>query len=150
MKKSFRIKPIGIIHSPYKTKDELIKNKSKSVIGELEIFPEYQKGLDYIEGFSHLIIVWLFDRSKGFSLHVKPLHYEGLRGIFATKHPNRPNPVGITVVELLERKANVLKVKGIDALDGSPLVDIKPYTKSDQKGKIRIGWLEKEKGGDLR
>jgi len=145
MKKDFRISLVGIIHSPYKKVDEVTKSRSKSVVGQVEVFSEYQKGLGYIEGFSHLIIVWIFHKSKGYSLRVNPLHHEGKKGVFATKHPNRPNPVGVTVVELLERRNNFLKVKGIDAVDGSPLIDIKPYTKSDQKKRIRTGWLEKEK-----
>ena len=75
---------------------------------------------------------------------MKPLWYQGLRGFFATRHPNRSNPIGFTVAELLERKGNILKVRGVDMVDGTPVVDIKPYTSRDQKENIRTGWLEKE------
>ena len=141
-----KLKPIGVIHSPFKTKEDVIADKDKEAIAKIEVFKEYQEGLRDIDGFSHIIIVWLFHQSEGYSLKVKPLHYEGLRGVFATRHPNRPNPIGVTIVELLERNQNLLKVKGIDAFDKTPLLDIKPYTRSDRKEKARFGWLgEKEK-----
>ena len=141
-----KLKPIGIIHSPFKTIEDVLADKDKQVIAEIEVFKEYQEGLRDIDGFSHIIIVWLFHKSEGFSLKVKPLHYEGLRGVFATRYPNRPNPLGVSVVELVKRKGNMLKVKGIDTLDGTPLLDIKPYTRSDRKEKAKFGWLgEKEK-----
>jgi tRNA-Thr(GGU) m(6)t(6)A37 methyltransferase TsaA len=130
-----KLKPIGVIHSPFKTKEDVIADKDKKAIAEIEVFEEYGEGLRDIDGFSHIIIVWLFHESEGYSLHVNPLHHEGLRGVFATRHPNRPNPLGVTIVELLERKQNLLKVKGIDAFDGTPLLDIKPYTRSDRKEK---------------
>ena len=135
-----KIKPIGIIRSPYKSVEE-VPREYESTIGEVIVFEEYEQGLQDIEGFSHLIILWIFHKSKGYSLLVKPLYYEGLRGVFATKHPNRPNPIGVTVVELLERKGNVLKIRGIDAVDKTPVIDIKPYTSRDRKENIKTGWL---------
>jgi tRNA-Thr(GGU) m(6)t(6)A37 methyltransferase TsaA len=141
-----KLKPIGVIHSPFKTKEDVIRDKEKEAIAEIEVFKEYQEGLEDIDGFSHIIIVWLFHESEGYSLKVKPLHYEELCGVFATRHPNRPNPLGVTIVELLEINQNLLKVKGIDAFDKTPLLDIKPYTRSDRKEKTKFGWLgEKEK-----
>lgn len=113
-----------------------------SVMGEIEIFKEYEKGLKDLEGFSHLIVLWLFHLSEGCSLIVKPLHFEGRRGVFSTRHPDRPNPIGFSVVELLERRGNVLKVKGIDAVDGTPVLDIKPYLSLDRKDVVRGGWLD--------
>jgi tRNA-Thr(GGU) m(6)t(6)A37 methyltransferase TsaA len=144
-----KLKPIGIIHSPFKTKEDIIADKEKEAIAEIEVFKKYQEGLRDIDGFSHIIILWLFHESQGYSLHVKPLHHEGLRGVFATRHPNRPNPLGVTTVELLKRNKNLLKVKGIDAFDGTPLLDIKPYTRFDRKEKAKFGWLG-EKGKNKR
>jgi tRNA-Thr(GGU) m(6)t(6)A37 methyltransferase TsaA len=139
-----KLKPIGVIHSPFKIKEDAIKGKGKDTIGEIEVFEEFVDGLKDIDGFSHIIIVWLFHESEGYSLQVKPLHYEGLKGVFATRHPNRPNPLGVTVVELLEREDRILKVKGIDTIDGTPLLDIKPYTRLDRKEKAKFGWLGDE------
>jgi len=135
------LKPIGVVHSPYKSKEDVLHRVSSTVC-EIGVSKEFEEGLKDVEGFSHLIILWIFHKSKGYSLHVKPLWYKGLRGVFATRHPNRPNPIGFTVVELLERKGNILKVRGVDMLDGTPIVDIKPYTSHDRKGNIRAGWLE--------
>lgn len=139
-----KLKPTGVIHSPFQTKEDAIRGKGKETIGEVEVFKEFEQGLEDIDGFSHIIIVWLFHRSGGYSLKVKPLHYEGLCGVFATRHPNRPNPLGVTAVELVKRKGNILKVKGIDTIDGTPLLDIKPYTRSDRKENTKFGWLEEK------
>ena len=129
-----RLRPIGGVHSPF-TRVEDVPRKYESIIGEIEVFGEFEPGLNGIDGISHLIILWLFHRSRGYSLHVKPLHHEGIRGVFATRHPDRPNHIGFTVVELLERRGNVLRVKGVDMVDDTPVLDIKPYTSSDQKRK---------------
>jgi len=137
-----KLKPIGVIHSPFKTKEDVLADKDRQAVAEIEVFKEFEEGLKDIDGFSHIIIVWLLHGSEGYSLHVKPLHHEGLRGVFATRHPNRPNPLGVSVVQLLGRDENILKVKGIDAFDGTPLLDIKPYTRSDRKEKAKFGWLE--------
>ena len=80
---------------------------------------------------------------------MKPLHHKGIRGVFATRHPNRPNPIGFTVVELLGRKGNILKVKAVDMVDCTPVLDIKPYTSVDCKENTRLGWIEKTKSGTL-
>ena len=150
-----KLKPIGIIRTPYKKDGEAPHQAYKSEdIGEIEIFKEYEEGLKDIEGFSHLIILYLFHKSvkrsvkKGhflnsFGLLVKPYLDDTPRGLFTTRSPNRPNPIGLTVVELLERKENILKVRHVDMLDGTPLLDIKPYIpKFDQKNNVKIGWLE--------
>jgi tRNA-Thr(GGU) m(6)t(6)A37 methyltransferase TsaA len=149
------LKPIGIIHTPYKKDGEAPHQAYKSeAIGKIEVFKEYEEGLKDVEGFSHLIILYMFHKpvkrsvkkehylnSRG--LLVKPYLDDTLRGLFATRSPNRPNPIGLTIVELLERKENILQVKGIDMLDGTPLLDIKPYVpKFDQKDNVKIGWLE--------
>lgn len=138
-----RLRPIGIVRSPFKRVEDVARDYG-STVGKIEVFKEYEPGLKDIDGISYLIILWLFHKSKGSSLHVKPLHHRGIRGVFATRHPNRPNPIGFTVVELLERRENILKVKGVDMIDGTPVIDIKPYTSKDQREDIRLGWIETE------
>ena len=139
-----RIKPIGIIHSPFQSGAETPIQPSRSrANGQVEVFKEYQEGLEDIEGFSHIILIYWFHKSKGYSLKVKPFLDDALRGVFATRAPSRPNQIGISVVRLLERKENILYVKGIDVLDGTPLLDIKPHVPDFESGEIvRIGWLE--------
>jgi len=142
------IEPIGIIHSPFKRKEDIRTLGFSSatgfddVEGEIEIFKKYEKGLKDIEGFSHLIIIYFFHKIESYSLHVKPYLDKNLRGVFSTRHPKRPNKIGFTIVKLLERNKNILKVKGIDMIEGSPVLDIKPYTHRDKKENIKIGWLE--------
>lgn len=138
------LKPIGIIHSPFKRKEDIPCQSYKSEkIGEVEVFKKYEDGLKDIEGFSHIIIVYYFHLSKNYSLNVKPFLNKELHGVFATRHPHRPNPIGISTVRLLGRKENVLKIKGVDVVDGTPLLDIKPYVqKFDERKNVKIGWLE--------
>ena len=138
------LKSIGIIHSPYKRKEEVPCQSYKSKeIGKVEVFKEFEDGLKDIEGFSHVIIVYYFHLSEGYSLRVKPFLDQELRGVFATRHPHRPNHIGISIVELLERKRNILKIKGIDVVDGTPLLDIKPYVpRFDERKNVKIGWLK--------
>ncbi len=145
-----KLKPIGIIHSPFKKKEDVESKKYAdsrgfdSIQGELEIFKEYEEGLKDVEGFSHLVVLFAFHKSDGYKLHTKPLLGGILRGVFATRTPNRPNPIGMTVVNVIERKGNRLKVSGIDMLEGTPILDIKPYTSRDQKSRIKLGWLKKK------
>jgi len=137
-------RPIGIIHTPYKSRNEIpIQASYSETTGEVEVFERYVPGLKDIEGFSHVILLYLFHKSPGPSLLVKPFLDSVPRGVFATRHPDRPNPIGLSTVRLLERRGNMLCVKGIDTLDGTPLVDIKPYVPAyDQVVDARIGWLE--------
>ena len=151
------LKPIGIIHTPYKKDEEVPYQAYKSEdVGEIEVFKEYEEGLKDIEGFSHLIILYAFHRSiersvkkkhylESMGLLVKP-YLDGVpRGLFAPRSPNRPNPIGLTIVRLLKREWNILRVKGVDMLDGTPLLDIKPYVpKFDWKDNVKIGWLEEK------
>ncbi len=134
--RAMRLRPIGIVRSPFKRVED-VPRECGSIVGEIEVFKEFDKGLKGINGVSHLIILWLFHKSKGYSLRVKPLHHEGIRGVFATRHPDRPNPIGVTVVELLERKGNVMRVKGVDMVDGTPVLDIKPRTYIWKSGEER-------------
>jgi len=155
MIKMKKLKPIGIIHTPYKKDGEVPFQAYKSKdVGKIEVFKEYEEGLKDIEGFSHLIILYEFHKSvkrsvkkehylESRGLLVKPYLDGTSRGLFATRSPNRPNPIGLTIVELLERRGNILKVAGIDMLDGTPLLDIKPYVPAfDRKTNVKIGWLE--------
>lgn len=144
-----KLEPIGIIHSPFKKKEDIESKKYAdsrgfdSVQGELEIFREYEEGLKDVEGFSHLVVLFSLHKSKGYKLHTKPLLEDTLRGVFATRSPNRPNSIGMTVVKVLERNRNRLKVSGVDMMEGTPILDIKPYTSRDQKSPIKLGWLKK-------
>jgi tRNA-Thr(GGU) m(6)t(6)A37 methyltransferase TsaA len=139
-----RLKPIGVIHSPYKAKQEMpIQTYISKEVAEIEVFEEYVDGLKDIEGFSYIILLYWFHKSKRRSLHVKPFLDDNLHGIFACRHPNRPNPIGISTVKLLERRRNILLVEGVDTLDGTPLIDIKPYVpKFDERKGAKAGWLE--------
>jgi len=139
-----KLKPIGVIHSPYRKIEETpIQGWKSKGRGEIEVFEEYVDGLKDIEGFSHIIILYLFHKSKGFSLLVRPFLDETKRGVFATRSPRRPNLIGLSVVELLGRERNILLVEGMDVLDGAPLLDIKPYVPAfDYRERTKIGWLE--------
>jgi tRNA-Thr(GGU) m(6)t(6)A37 methyltransferase TsaA len=138
------IKPIGIIHSPYKTLEEVpIQGRFRPQgIGTIEVFPQYEEGLSDIEGFSHLIILYWFHRAGKPSLLVKPFLDHKPRGLFATRHPARPNPIGLSMVTLIAREGDTLRVAEIDVLDGTPLLDIKPYVPQfDHREGAEIGWL---------
>jgi len=139
-----KIKPIGTIHTPFKRKEETpIQPFRSKAIGKVKVFKQYQEGLKDIEGFSHIILIYKFHRSKRYCLKVKPFLDDAEKGIFATRYPRRPNQIGISVVKLLRRKENILFVKGIDVIDGTPLLDIKPYVPEFGPGeKIKIGWLQ--------
>ena len=141
---SLELKPIGIIHSPYKSTGEAPYQCHKSEeISQVEVFKEFEEGLQDIEGFSHIIVIYWFHKSQGYHLVVKTPWDDGLHGLFTTRSPHRPCPLGLTVVELIAREKNILKVKGLDAIDGTPLLDIKPYIPSiDEKLPIKLGWLE--------
>jgi len=145
---SLELKPIGIIHSPYKNREEAPYPGYKSEkISQIEVFKEFEEGLKDIEGFSHIIVIFWFHKSQGYHLLVKTPWDDILHGLFATRSPHRPCPLGLTVVELVAREKNILKVKGLDAIDGTPLLDIKPYVPSiDEKLPIKLGWLEGKLG----
>ena len=141
-----KLKQIGVIHTPYKTLAECPCQTCKSEqIAEIEVFKEYEGGLKDIEGFSHLTVLYWLHKSEGYSLLVRTLWDTEPHGLFTTRSPHRPNPIGISIVRLIERKGNILRVKGIDAIDGTPLVDIKSYVPEfDEKKKreVKIGWFE--------
>lgn len=144
------LKPIGMIHSPYKTRHETPPQgwHRPEVISEIEVFKEYQDGLKDIGGFSHLHVFYWFHKSKEYRLQITTPWDTEFHGLFVTRSPNRPNPIGYCVVELIDKERNILKVRGIDAVDGTPLIDIKPYIPEiDRKEVARIGWLEGKKFG---
>jgi tRNA-Thr(GGU) m(6)t(6)A37 methyltransferase TsaA len=139
----FTPRPIGFATTPYKSTSEVPKGlgAKHEAEGSLHILPEFELGLTDIEGFSHLIVLWEFDRSSGFELMGTPPCDDRPHGVFATRSPYRPNPIGLTVVELLRREGPVLHVRGVDMLDGTPILDIKPYLSSVPVEKLRLGWL---------
>jgi tRNA-Thr(GGU) m(6)t(6)A37 methyltransferase TsaA len=144
MKISFR--PIGIVHSPFKNRQDIPRSRCiegfDDVEGGLEIFKEYEKGLENIEGFSHLILLFAFHKSEQGSLIAHPPYDGKPKGVFSTRSPHRPNPLGFTVLRLIRREQNILKVSGVDMIEGTPILDIKPYTRRDLKKEAKFGWLE--------
>ena len=139
----FTSRPIGFVSSPYKETSEVPKGlgAKHEAEGALKVLPEYASGLTDIEGFSHLIVLWEFDRTQGFDLLGKPPSDNRPHGVFATRSPRRPNPIGLTVVELLRREGVGLHVRGVDMLDGTPILDIKPYLSNVPSDRLRRGWL---------
>ncbi len=121
--------PIGTTHSPFQTIQGMPIQPAgaKGVQGTVEINPEYVDGLQDLEGFSHIILIYHFHLAKGYSLKVKPFMDENLRGVFATRAPRRPNRIGISVVKLVRVEGTILHIEDIDIVDGTPLLDIKPY-----------------------
>jgi tRNA-Thr(GGU) m(6)t(6)A37 methyltransferase TsaA len=107
----------------------------------LELLPEFEQGLADIEGFSHLYVLWVFDRAVGYDLLATPPTDDRTHGVFATRSPRRPNPIGLTVVRLLRREGARLVVRGLDMLDGTPILDIKPYLSSVPAEELKRGWL---------
>ena len=139
----FKLNPIGIIHSEFKDKiDVPIQPKFSKAKARVEVYTEYIKGLKNLGGFSHIILIYYFHKSKGFKLKVRPYLDETERGLFSTRAPNRPNNIGISTVKLEEIKDNILFVYGVDILDKSPLLDIKPYIKEFKDDEnIKSGWI---------
>ncbi len=138
------LRPIGVARTPYRTREDVPRGLGTrhEAEGTIEILPELAAGLADIEGFSHLYVIWIFDRSEGFEL-VGKNPTDGLEhGVFATRSPRRPNPLALSVVELLSREGATLRVRGVDMLDGSPVVDLKPYLSNVDAGKLRRGWLD--------
>ena len=140
----FPMRPIGVVRSPYREASEVPKGcgAKHEAEGVLEIDPEFSAGLADIEGFSHLFVLWVFDRSGRAELTGTPPTDDRPHGVFATRSPFRPNPIGLTVVRLLRREGNRLHVRGLDMLDGTPILDIKPYLSGVPPQEVKRGWLE--------
>jgi tRNA-Thr(GGU) m(6)t(6)A37 methyltransferase TsaA len=140
----FEMQPIGVVRSPFRDKAEIPKGPGAEhrAEGTLELRPELAPGLQDIEGFSHLFVLWVFDRAEGFELvSTVPLDQETPHGVFASRSPRRPNPIGLSVVELLGREGARLRVRGVDMLDGTPILDIKPYLSGVAPEALRRGWV---------
>jgi tRNA (adenine37-N6)-methyltransferase len=138
--------PIGTIHSPfYDLSGMPIQPSSKSSApGKVELLPEFTPGLKDLEGFSHIILIYHLHKSHYHTLSVTPFLDIEPHGVFATRAPHRPNPIGISVVKLVKQEQNILHVENLDVLDGTPLLDIKPYVPEfDSPQEFRLGWLEK-------
>lgn len=140
----FTMRPVGFVRSPHTDTAQIPKGcgAKHEAEGFVEILPEFEEGLLDIEGFSHLFLIWVFDRAEGFELTGAPPTDERQHGVFATRSPRRPNPLGLTVVRLLGREDGRLRVAGLDMLDGTPVLDIKPYLSSVPDAELRRGWLD--------
>ena len=143
MEPLFTPRAIAFARTPFQETSEVPKGPlaKHDAEGTLEILPELEEGLTDIEGFSHLIVIWVFDRAKGFELVTTPPGGTIAHGVFATRSPYRPNPIALTIVELLRRDGNRLHVRGLDMVDGTPILDIKPYLSNVPEEKLRRGWL---------
>ena len=149
----FTPRPIGHAHTPYTKTSDIPKGlgAKHDAEGMLEILPEFAAGLLDIEGFSHLYVIWAFDRSEEFDLIAHPpADDKQPHGVFATRSPLRPNPIALSVVALLSRDGNKLRVRGVDMLDATPILDIKPYLSSVPEEKLRRGWLAEAEARNKR
>ena len=138
----FMMKPIGVIHSPFTDKAQTpIQPTRSQAVGWVKVYPEFAEGLRGLEGFSHIILLYAFHQSNGYTLQVQPFLDDRLHGLFATRYPCRPNPIGLSIVRLLARRENILEIEGVDMLNGTPLLDIKPYVPDfDVRTEVKTGW----------
>lgn len=136
------MQPIGVIHSPFTDPHRTpIQPTRSAAVGRVEVYSQFALGLQDIDGLSHLILLYVFHRSSDYTLLVTPFLDDQPRGLFSTRYPSRPNPIGLSIVQLLARRGNTLEVEGIDVLDGTPLLDIKPYVPDfDIRQDVRTGW----------
>lgn len=139
----FTMVPIAFVRSPHEETGSIPKglHAKHSTEGVIEVREDLEEALTDIEGFSHLYIIWAFHRSEGFELMASPPSDNRPHGLFATRTPRRPNPIGLSVVELIRREGRRLHVRGVDMLDGTPVLDIKPYLSSVPEDQLRRGWL---------
>jgi len=140
---SLTMHPIGFIHSPFSQTGQVPRGlgAKHEEEGVLEVLPEFAAGLQDIEGFSHLYVLWVFHRSESHELVGTPPCDTRPHGVFASRSPRRPNPIALTVVRLLAREGNCLRVRGVDMLDGTPILDIKPYLSNVPEEELKRGWL---------
>ena len=139
----FTFRPIAFVRTPFTETSQIPKGPGAehTAEGVLELLPEFEPGLTDVEGFSHLHVLWVFDRSEGYDLVATPPTDDRSHGVFATRSPRRPNPIGLTVIRLLRREGPRLFVRGVDMLDGTPVLDIKPYLSNVPAEELRRGWL---------
>ncbi len=143
--KPIRFKQIGIIHSPFKKPEgtPIQPTAARGIEGSVEIFQEFTAGLRDLDGFSHIILLYCFHMAKESALEVKPFMDDKTHGVFATRAPKRPNPLGISIVRLLGIEDGIIRIRDLDIVEGTPLIDIKPYVPVfDDREEIRTGWLE--------
>ncbi len=144
MQDCITLSPIGIIHSPFKTREgmPIQSAAAKDVPGTIEVYEPYAPGLKDLDGFSHIFVLYHFHLSKGYDLHVIPFMDNEYRGLFSTRAPRRPNPIGLSILRLERIEGHILRVLDVDILDTTPLLDIKPYvTKIDVRVTQSEGWL---------
>src|SRR5919112_2161743 len=139
----YSMRPVGFVRAPFKETSQIPKGcgAKHQAEGFIELEPEFEAGLLDVEGFSHLYVIWVFHESEGFELMGAPPTDTRPHGVFATRSPRRPNPLGLTVVRLLGREGRFLRVRGLDMLDGTPVLDLKPYLSSVPETELRRGWL---------
>jgi tRNA (adenine37-N6)-methyltransferase len=140
---TYAFAPIGLARTPFSDTAQIPKGLGAEhrAEGTLDIDPAFEAGLADVEGFSHLYVIWVFDRVEGVELTARPPADDRPHGVFATRSPQRPNPIGLTVVELLGRTGCRLRVAGVDMLDGTPILDVKPYLSNVPSDRLRRGWL---------
>lgn len=141
--KEWKMQPIGYVRSSYEETGQVPRGlgTKHTMEGTLEVLPEFGPGLQDIEGYSHLFVIWVFHKAQDYELVGRPPTDDRPHGVFSTRSPRRPNAIGLTVVELLKREGSTLYLRGIDMLDGTPVLDIKPYMSSVPMEKLRRGWL---------
>jgi tRNA-Thr(GGU) m(6)t(6)A37 methyltransferase TsaA len=141
----FTFQSIGVIHSPFIDSIQTpIQPTRSQAAGQVEVYPEFADGLEDIEGFSHIFLLYVFHQSTSYTMRVRPFLDDQMHGLFATRHPRRPNPIGLSVVRLMARRENVIDIDGVDVLDGTPLLDIKPYVPDfDVRTGVHTGWYKK-------
>jgi tRNA-Thr(GGU) m(6)t(6)A37 methyltransferase TsaA len=136
---------IGVVRSPFKELQK-VPNQSyyaKDVEGTVEVYPEFEAGLKDLDGFSHLFLICHFHMTTDYRLHIVPSADTELRGLFATRSPKRPNPIGISIVRLNKIEKNILFISDLDILDGTPVIDIKPYVAEFERfTNVRVGWMK--------
>jgi len=145
----YTYRPIGVIRTPHKEPKgtPIQPTGAQGIEGTIELNPEYHQGLKDLEGFSHIILLYHFHRAEGYSLQVKPYMDKNTHGVFTTRIPGRPNPIGLSVIRLLDIEGGTLRIQDVDILDGTPLLDIKPYVPAfDHRETDRIGWLTGRSG----
>lgn len=140
----FTFRPIGHIRSPFTETSQIPRGPGAKHVeeGSLDLLPEFEAGLADIEGFSHLYVLWVFDRSIDYDLIACPPVDNRPHGVFSTRSPRRPNPIGLTVVRLLRREGPRLLVRGVDMLDGTPFLDLKPYLSNVPPDELKRGWID--------
>jgi tRNA-Thr(GGU) m(6)t(6)A37 methyltransferase TsaA len=152
-RKIFRFGAVGVVRSPFENPADLPppafapRGFFNRANGRIIVDDEFAPALEGLDGFSHIIVIFVFHRACGSKLRTVPPGQSRPTGIFATRSPHRPNPIGMSVVRLLARSGPVLEVSGLDMIDGTPVLDLKPYTKRDRKSRIRTGWLRPRPAG---